>query len=55
MDSRLQNIHQTKMHVMSILKYFHPLSEKPDLPGPSSPIKENCAAHSNSCSEREGQ
>ena len=28
------------MHAMSILKYFRPLSEKPDLPDPSTPLRE---------------
>ena len=28
------------MHAMSILKYFHPLREKPDLPDPSAPLRE---------------
>ena len=28
------------MHAMSILKYFYPLREKPDLPDPSAPLKE---------------
>ena len=38
---------------MSILKYFHPVKQKPDLPDPSGPcIKWNCAADSSSCSER---
>ena len=28
-------VHWAKMHTMSILKYFHPVGEKPDLPDPS--------------------
>ena len=28
------------MHAMSILKYFCPLREKPDLPDPSAPLRE---------------
>ena len=28
------------MHAMSILKYFRPLREKPDLPDPSGPLRE---------------
>ena len=28
------------MHAMSILKYFCPLREKPDLPDPSDPLRE---------------
>ena len=28
------------MHTMSILKYFRPLREKPDLPDPSGPLRE---------------
>ena len=35
-----QKIHQAKMHVMSILKYFRTLREKPDLPDPSGPLRE---------------
>ena len=27
------------MHAMSILKYFRPLREKPDLPDPSAPLR----------------
>ena len=35
-----QNIYQAKIHAMSILKYFCPLREKPDLPDPSGPLRE---------------
>ena len=35
-----QNIHRAKLHAMSILKYFRPLREKPDLPDPSGPLRE---------------
>ena len=35
-----QKIHRAKTHTMSILKYFHPLREKPDLPDPSGPLRE---------------
>ena len=28
------------MHAMSVLKYFRPLREKPDLPDPSAPLRE---------------
>ena len=35
-----QIIHRAKMHTMSVLKYFRPLREKPDLPDPSAPLRE---------------
>ena len=35
-----QKIHRAKMYAMSILKYFRPLWEKPDLPDPSGPLRE---------------
>ena len=38
--SRLPKYSLGKMHTMSILKYFHPLREKPNLPDPSSPLRE---------------
>ena len=34
-----QIIHRAKMHAMSVLKYFRPLREKPDLPDSSAPLK----------------
>ena len=35
-----QKIHWAKIHTMSILKYFCPLREKPDLPDPSGLLRE---------------
>ena len=37
---KLRIVDYQKMHAMSILKYFRPLREKPDLPDPSGPLRE---------------